>query len=352
MAERDERRAVYLNTPGMFVGINGGVLIAKEKDKTVQQVRLQDTSHLALFGNIQLSSQAIHALVEQEIPITYFSGGGRFKAITQGLGLKNVVNRIEQFRAAADHVTCLALAKRFVAGKIRAQRTLLMRNHTEPPEDVLRRLQKAQTDVERAESLTTLLGLEGAAASLYFEHFGGMLKPRNNSAENNTEPSDAPEPQWNFDFCTRNRRPPKDPVNALLSFAYSLLVKDFTIAAFSVGFDPYVGFYHQPRFGRPALALDIMEEFRAVVADSTVLTAINNGSITTGHFVRAGTAVNLTSEGRRIFLEAYEKRINQTIKHPVFEYEVCYRRAFELQYRLLARALLGEVAHYVPFRTR
>jgi CRISPR-associated protein Cas1 len=350
IAPRDERRAAYLNTPGLNVGLRQGVLVAREKDRVVQEVRVQDVNHVALFGNIQLSTQAIHVLAEEEIPVTYFSMGGYFHAISHGHGLKNVVTRIEQFRAADDPVTCLALAKRMVAGKIRSQRTLLLRNHAEPPDAVLRRLQQAQSDVERAGSLGALLGMEGAAAALYFEHFSGMLRPRRNGAE--ASPEHGPAAGWSFDFHARNRRPPLDPVNALLSLAYSLLAEDFTVAAYAVGFDPYVGFYHQPRFGRPALALDLMEEFRALVADSAVLTAINNGSITPSDFVSAGKAVNLTASGRKAFFEIYEKRVTSTIRHPVFGYEVSYRRAFELQYRLLARALSGELAHYVPFRTR
>lgn len=350
IAPRDERRAVYLNTPGMTVGLRQGVLVAKEKDKVVQEVRVQDMNHLALFGNIQLSTQAIQTLAGEEIPVTYFSMGGFFYGVMHGHGLKNVVTRIEQFRAAGDPITCLALAKRMVAGKIRNQRTMLMRNHVELPDAVTRRLQQAQADVERAEALGSLLGIEGAAAGLYFEHFGGMLRPRRTGADAATEHTATSE--WSFDFRTRNRRPPRDPVNAMLSLAYSLLAKDLTVAAYSVGFDPYVGFYHQPRHGRPALALDIMEEFRALVADSAVLTAINNGSVTTRDFVRAGDAVNLSAAGRKAFFEVYEKRVISTIRHPVFEYEVSYRRAFELQYRLLARALSGEIAHYVPFKTR
>ncbi len=350
IAPRDERRAVYLNTPGMYVGVRDSVLVAKEKEKVVQEIRLQDMNHLALFGNIQLSTQALQQLCEAEIPVTYFSMGARFYAIAHGHGLKNVVTRIEQFRAAGDAVTCLALARSMVAGKIRNQRTQLMRNHVELPDRVRLRLQQAQSDVERADSLASLLGIEGAAAAVYFEHFGGMIRPRRTGDEAAKEHTDAAE--WNFDFTTRNRRPPRDPVNAMLSLAYSMLAKDFTIAAYSVGFDPYVGFYHQPRFGRPALALDLMEEFRALVADSAVLTAINNGSVTPRDFVRAGDAVNLTPNGRKVFFEAYEKRVNSEIEHPVFGYKVSYRRAFELQYRLLARALSGELANYVPFRTR
>jgi CRISPR-associated protein Cas1 len=170
----------------------------------------------------------------------------------------------------------------------------------------------------------------------------GLESPASKKAEN----------EFTFDFTKRTRRPPTDPVNALLSLAYSLLAKDCTIAALAVGFDPYVGFYHQPRFGRPALALDLMEEFRPLIAESAVLTAINNRMITPGHFVRAGDAINLTPAGRKVFFQAYEQRMNALITHPVFDYKVSYRRVLELQARLLASHLTGEIPDYVPMVTR
>ncbi len=138
----------------------------------------------------------------------------------------------------------------------------------------------------------------------------------------------------------------------MLSLAYSLLAKDCTIGALAVGFDPYIGFYHQPRFGRPALALDIMEEFRPLIAESAVLTAINNRMITEKDFVRAGRAVNLTAAGRKQFFVAYEQRMSHLITHPIFDYKVTYRRSIELQFRILARYLTGEIEQYVPFMTR
>jgi CRISP-associated protein Cas1 len=157
---------------------------------------------------------------------------------------------------------------------------------------------------------------------------------------------------FSFDFTNRNRRPPRDPVNALLSLGYSLLSKDCTIAAYAVGLDPYVGFYHQPRFGRPALALDVMEEFRPLIVDSTVLTLTNNRMLGLSEFVQAGQAVNLTTAARKVFFEAYESRINSVITHPVFDYKVSYRRALELQFRMIAKTVTGEIPIYHPFQTR
>ncbi len=341
LAPRDERRALYLNSPGLYVGRKGEVLEIRDKKTVVQEVRIRDINHLGLFGNIQVSTQVVQELCDQDVPITFFSGGGRFYGITHGLGLTNVFTRVAQFDVAREKRRALIFARSFVAGKIRNQRTMLMRNHEEPPVPLLNRLRQAVNDALLAKSLDELLGIEGAAAANYFGAFAGMLKP-----EAGLEGS------FTFDFRSRNRRPPRDPVNALLSLGYSLLAKDCAIAAAAVGFDPYVGFYHQPRFGRPALALDIMEEFRPLIADSVAVTLVNNRMLDESHFVRAGNAVNLTARGRKIFFETYEARLTGVVTHPVFDYKVCYRRAIELQFRLLARVLTGEIAIYRPFVTR
>ena len=352
MAARDDRRALYLNTPGLYVGLKSARLIVRDKDKTTDEVRLRDVNHLALFGNIQLSTQAIQQLCELEIPVTYFSMGGWFYGWTHGHGLKNVSTRIAQFRQAADPVASLALSKQFIHGKIRNQRTLLMRNHAEPPDAALLRLKQAAKDVFDARSAGELLGMEGAAAAVYFAHFGGMIKTGGDARSGWGEGGAWPEAWQMFDFNGRNRRPPRDAVNALLSLAHSLLAKDCALAALAVGFDPYVGFFHQPRAGRPALALDLQEEFRPLVAESAVLTALNNRIIEPGDFLRAGDAVNLTKTGRKRFFDCYEKRMNDTLRHPVFDYQVSYRRALELQARLLAKALTGETTGYWPLMTR
>lgn len=352
IAARDDSRALYLNTQGYRVGCKDEVLTVKEKDHVVEEIRMRDVSHVALFGNIQISTQAIQSLCELEIPITYFSMGGWFYGITRGHTLKNIFLRMEQFRLARETSTCLSLARRFVHGKIRNHRTLLMRNHLEAPEPALARLRQAAEEALDAESLEVLLGIEGAAASQYFQHFNGMIKAEDELPGLESPAGAAREDGFNFIFQNRNRRPPTDPVNAVLSLAYSVLAKDCTLAALAVGFDPYLGFYHQPRFGRPALGLDLMEEFRPLIAESTALNCINNRILTGRDFVRAGDAVNLSAAGRKRFFQTYEQRMNALITHPLFDYKVSYRRALELQARLLAKALTGEIAEYVPLLTR
>jgi len=351
IAARDDTRALYLTTPGLFVGRSGEVLQVKEKKELVQEVRINDLSHVALFGNVQISTAAVQALCEADVPVTYFSMGGWFYGFTRGHSLKNVFTRVEQFRLARDPAVRLWLARSFITGKIRNQRTMLMRNHLEPPQPTLAKLKNSAGAVLAAKSIEELLGIEGAAASFYFGQFNGMIKVEDELAL--SEPSKLnPQLRFNFDFAGRKRRPPTDPVNALLSLAYSLLAKDCTIAALAVGFDPYIGFYHQPRFGRPALALDVMEEFRPLIAESCALTAINNRMVTEKDFVRAGRAVNLSAAGRKQFFVAYEARMSHLVTHPIFDYKVTYRRALELQFRILARYLTGEIDEYVPFMTR
>jgi len=186
-----------------------------------------------------------------------------------------------------------------------------------------------------ATDAASLLGIEGMAAKGYFEGFATLLQGG---------PT--------FDLEGRNRRPPRDPVNALLSFVYALLAKDLTLALNAVGFDVMLGFYHRPRYGRPSLALDLAEEFRPIVADSVVLTLINNGEVTPSSFIRRAGAVAMTDSARRAVLAAYERRMDSLVTHPMFGYRISYRRILEVQSRLLARTVLGELTEYPNFCTR
>ncbi len=360
MAPDVDTKVLYVNTPGVAVTRKGETVVVKDQAGTLAEVRIKDLHHLAVFGSAQISTALVQTLCEKEVPISHFSMGGWFYGLTRGHGLTNVFTRIRQFAFAADSDKALTLARLFVYGKIRNQRTLMMRNHIEPPPVALRALRNAASAALIAPNLPSLLGVEGAAALVYFQNFSGMIKGREETDEDElpgledsgTSRARDAQKEFPFDFTTRNRRPPRDPVNAMLSLAYSLLARDCTVAALAVGFDPYVGLCHQPRFGRPALALDVMEEFRPLIADSVVLTAINNRMITPIDFVRAGDAVNLTPEGRKRFFLAYEKRLGDTVTHPLFDYKVSYRRAIELQFRLLARTLTGEIECYLPFMTR
>jgi len=337
---RDDRLAVYVQGQGSSVGLKGEILEIRHKGSVVSAVRLIEISQLSLFGNVQLTAQALRELAAREVPIVHLSYGGWLHAVTTPPPHKNIELRRRQFATAVDPTVCLRLARAFVVGKIRNARTLLRRNAPTLPEGLLYQLAIARRRAEGAEALEQLLGIEGTAAREYFAHFALMFKVG--------EGEDVPV----FAFTSRNRRPPRDPVNALLSFLYALLSKEMVVTLVGVGFDPYLGFYHQPRYGRPALALDLMEEFRPLVADSVAIGLINNGELRPSDFIARAGAVALTESGRRRVLDAYERRMETLVTHPHFGYAVSYRRIFEVQARLLARFLLGEIQAYPAFYTR
>ena len=333
---RDDALPVYVQAQGTVVGKSGDQLEVKQKGQSLQKVRLMEVSHLAVFGNVQVTTQLLRELCARNIPICYFTYGGWFSGITIGMGHKNVELRCRQYLGAMTPATALPIARQMVFGKIKNCRTLLRRNHREPPAPILAELDRLAERAQTAPSLDTLLGVEGAAARTYFSEFKGMIK------------SDS----LDFDFRGRNRRPPRDPVNAILSFLYAMLIKQSTVTALTVGFDPYLGLYHQPKYGKPALALDLVEEFRPLIADSVCLTLLNNGELGSEHFIKRGDAVALTQAGRHRVIQAYERRMDSLITHPLFGYSVSYRRILEVQARLLSRHLQGELPVYPVFRTR
>ena len=339
---RDEALPLYVQANSAKVAKKGETLEVTVEDERKTSVRLIDVSQVVLMGNIYLTTPTLHELMRREIPVTWHSFGGWFLGHTAGIGHKNVELRTAQYRASFDEMICLKLARDLVRTKILNCRTLMRRNWRgeDKPELLFDELKRDSEDSQRAKNLPELLGMEGMAAQRYFGNFARLIK------------DDGDPNSFRFDFTRRNRRPPTDPVNALLSFAYTLLVRTWTVALSAVGFDPYRGFYHQPRYGRPALALDMMEPFRPLVADSVVLQAINNGEVRPSDFVSAAGSVALTDDGRKRFIAAFERRLSQEVTHPLFGYKVSYRRLFELQARLLGRFLLGDIPVYPDFTTR
>ncbi len=336
VASAPPAQPLYATTPGSRVSKRGGRVVLLEERKEVDSRRLIDVSHIALFGNVDAGSALVRACFDAGIPVAWFTMGGWFSGIATGMPPKNVELRMRQHRAAA--IGAPSLAASFVAGKIRNSRTLIRRHARKGAGAAVDQLAELAKAADRERGLESLLGLEGTAARIYFSCFADLL------ARGVDRPT--------FAFDKRHRRPPTDPVNALLSFFYALLIKDVTVAALAAGLDPYVGFYHRPRFGRPALALDLAEEFRSLIADSTVLTVINTGALGEGDFVRRGGAVSLTGPGRRKALAAYERRMRTELRHPIFQYTASYRRTLELQARLLAAVLVGDIARYRPLTTR
>lgn len=332
---KDNALPLYISEQGAFVGKSGERITIKMKKEELASVRLIDISQVCLFGSISLSAQAISELSRRGIPICHFSYGGWFHSITSGFVHKNVELRIQQYAAAQDSQRALIVARQLIAGKIKNCRTLLRRHIENKQAPVLAKLADYHKRLADIDSAQSLLGIEGMAAKEYFGEFFTFFP-------------DHPE----LAIDGRNRRPPRDPVNAVLSFLYSLLTKELTVVLQAVGFDPMLGLFHTPRYGRPSLALDLAEEFRPLIADSTALMVFNNGEVNADSFIQRAGAITMTSAGRNSVIGAYERRMETEITHPIFGYKVSYRRILEVQSRLLARYLLGEIPEYPSFVTR
>jgi CRISPR-associated protein Cas1 len=337
---RDDATPFYVQEQGAYVGCAKQRITVKKSGEELASVKLQDVSQLVLCGNVQVSTQAVQVLCEASIPLVYLSTGHWFYGISHGIHLRNAYDRAAQFRFAGEPRECLSFARRLVADKAENQRTLLRRN---APADSANDRALADIDdlaarIAGMDSLETLLGIEGAIAAAYFGRFSTLLKPRDFDA------------QW--DFAGRNRRPPRDPVNAMLSFGYALLAKECTVALLAEGLDPWWGLYHQPRHGRPALALDIMEPFRPAIVDSAVISAINTGMVQRSSFDTSSSGCILKPDGRKAFIRAYDARLDQLITHPIFDYRCSWRVVIRLQARLLSRWFRGGIPAYTSITTR
>lgn len=341
--QSDDGAVLYLQEPGSHVGKRSEHLVIRKDGQELNRVPIHAVRQVVVFGNVQVSTQALETLAASDIPVSYLTGHGRFLGAFVPAIPKNVGLREAQFRRFSDPAECLALSKAVVRAKLTNQRALLMRSlrgddARGSDEPAARGLIDLIRGLDDAASLETVLGLEGQGASLYFGEFGRFLKVR---------PSGR-----GFDFTTRNRRPPTDPVNALLSFAYALLTKDCFAAACTIGFDPYKGFFHSNRHGKPSLALDLLEEFRAVIADSVVLTLVNNETLTRDDFLTWRDSCQLTESGRSKFFQAYEQRKATVVTHPVYGYRMSYSRMLEVQARTLAAYVRGTIPAYTGFVVR
>lgn len=327
---------LYISKEGAIVRVTG-----ERVQVTLQRERLLDVpmikvEQLVMLGRVGITSPALRALMEHQIDIVYLSAWGKYLGRFQPPLSKNLILRKAQFRASDDPAQAAELARSFVRGKLLNMRTLLQRSARESAEEqitsAIAQLKALSKKLPRVGSVAEIRGLEGAGTAAYFGLFDRLIKAEG----------------WRFN--SRSRRPPTDPVNALLSFGYVLLANDLMSACQVVGFDPYVGYLHADRYGKPALALDLMEEFRPVIVDSLVLTLINKRMIAWEDVeVQPGNVHRMKDRAKRTFLRAYEERKRLEIKHPVFGYKANYRRCFELQARILAKALRGEIEGYVPF---
>ncbi|WP_341473839.1 CRISPR-associated endonuclease Cas4g/Cas1g [Desulfofundulus thermobenzoicus] len=332
-------RVLYVDQQGACIRRKGQRLLVTMEKETLADIPLCNVDQVVLVGGVNISTPVIKLLLESGTPVSFLSTGGAFRGVLEPSLNRNCILRLAQYGAYFDPVNRLNLAREFVRGKLANMRTMLLRYnrelHDTEIDAAVRRMARYITAAAGAGEPSLLLGLEGMGSREYFRVFGRLIRR-----------------EMPFMFEGRNRRPPRDPVNAMLGYCYSMLMKDLRSAVALVGFDPYLGFFHEAKYGRPALALDLMEEFRPIVADSVVLTAINKGMISETDFEYRLGGCFLNDTGRKKIYRAYEERRQQQITHPLFGYRLPYRRVFELQARFLGKVLQKELDRYIPFTVR
>lgn len=324
--------ALYLTEQGAVLRRSGERLVVTRDHQVVEEVPIIHVDQVVVMGNVQLTTPAVALLLQKDIDVVFLSSRGRFRGRLMTTGSRFAQLRHRQLRLMDDEAASLGIARAIVIGKLGNQRALLRRQKGQEVNGAVAFLEQAIAQARKADSIDSLRGVEGSAGARYF----GVLKA-------------LVPPEWGF--TQRVYHPPADPVNALLSFGYTLLLKDVSAAIQLVGLDPYLGFFHAIDYGRPSLALDIMEEFRPLV-DGMVLRLIGQGEIIRDDFQSRGRdkAVLLTDEARKRFVEAYEAQVNAPTTYAPREERTSYRRCIELQVRQLARLVLGQQKTYRPFK--
>lgn len=328
---------LYITRQETYLHKERETIVIKQGDDKLAQFPSLALTNILCFGRVSVSPFLMGYLAEQGIGLSFFTEYGRFLVRMQGPETGNVLLRRTQYRVADNEEQSLNVARLMIGAKIANSRAVLqrdLRNHGENP-SLLSTADKLATSLRRskhAESLGSLMGIEGDAASAYFSSFQERVRSSG------------------FNFNGRVRRPPTDPVNALLSFAYSMITQECVSALQGVGLDPYVGFLHQDRPGRPSLALDLLEEFRAGWADRLVLTLINRQQLKLKDFTHeASGAVRLTDDGRKTFLTHFQERKREELLHPYLKEKIPLGLLPHCQATLLARHLRGDVEYYPPW---
>lgn len=337
---------LYVMTPHSYLHLENDTLRVDVERVKKLQVPLHHLGSVVCLGNIMLSPALMHRCADTGISLVLLDGNGRFKARLEGAVSGNILLRQAQHRQAGDAAFALNVSRAMIAGKLRNARQVLLRGAREAADETDAKaltagataLRASVRNLPQAADLDSVRGIEGDAAKVYFSAMNGIVR---RDARNT------------FAMDGRTRRPPRDRINALLSFLYSMLMNDCRSALEAVGLDPQLGFLHAVRPGRAALALDLMEEFRAVMADRLVLTLINRGQIGANDFVeREGGAVLLEGDARRAVVVAYQERKQEEITHPLLETKMPIGLLPQIQARLLARHIRGETETYLPFLAR
>ncbi|MBD1849153.1 type I-D CRISPR-associated endonuclease Cas1 [Cyanobacteria bacterium FACHB-502] len=327
---------LYITQDDSFIGKTDERLTVRANKQTLLDVPLIKVDGVVVLGRATVSPAVVIELLERKIALSFLTQTGRYLGRLEPELTKNIFVRSAQWKAIAPSAPALHLVRGFVRGKLKNYRNALLRGQREFPElqlhSAITQLEQAIAPIDTAGTIDALRGLEGSGSAAYFGRFNALIRTEG------------------FQFTNRNRRPPTDPVNALLSLGYALLRHDVQSAVNLVGFDPYLGYLHTQRYGRPSLALDLMEEFRPLVVDAIVLSAINRRTLSPEAFVSEplSNAVSLTSDGLRTFLRLYEQKKQSKFKHPVLQTQCTYQEAFEIQARLMAKYLMGETEKYPP----
>ncbi|MBK8254882.1 MAG: type I-C CRISPR-associated endonuclease Cas1 [Polyangiaceae bacterium] len=336
---------LYVTTDGAYLSRNHDTVVVRVENEQKAQIPFIHISAVCCFGRVLMSPELMGALTEAGIHIAFFSSYGRFLARVEGLPGGNVLLRRAQHRAADNDLKSLSIARSVVIGKVVNTRQFLMHARRDAPTDERRQAIAAVCDrlsmhlksIPDAPTVEVLRGLEGIAAKDYFSVFGDLIKHRDSA----------------FTFEGRNRRPPKDRMNALLSFGYAVLLQDCVSAATGIGLDPGVGFLHEDRPGRLCLGLDLMEELRVPMVDRLMLSLVNRGQLAPNDFIdEPAGGIRLTDDARKTVLKAYQEMKMGEVQHAFLDQKVTWSRVPHIQALLLARTLRGDLDVYPPFALR
>jgi CRISPR-associated protein Cas1 len=328
---------LYLVEQGATLRKESDTFVVTKNDQVLQKIPAAKVEQVVIFGNVNITTPVIHYLLSQGIDCAFCSSSGKYHGRLFSTESKFGLLRQAQFQAVSSPELRVAVARQMVQGKLSNLRTMLMRylRESDNPDlaAAVEGLRQGMEKLSEAKEVSSVQGIEGYCTVLYFSAFRTLLKQ-------------------DLGFRSRVKRPPRDPVNSLLSFGYTLLVYDIQAAIRTVGLDPFLGFLHAPEYSKPSLALDIMEEFRPIIVDSIVLRVVNNRILTAEDFEKATEPdgmVRLKPEAIKTFLHHYEERVQTEVVHPVDKVQVTYRRCFELQARRLARVITGRERIYTPF---
>ncbi|MDK8894871.1 CRISPR-associated endonuclease Cas1 [Corynebacterium sp. MSK006] len=330
-------QVLHVATPGARLSTRQGRVLISVRGERQATVPLERVNGLVLHGNVDVSSALLRNLMWQRITVVWCSSSGRVYGWNQPGDGPNGAARVQQHVASAHGR--VDLAREFIAGKIAGQATLLRRNADPSQPAAVASMRELQRIAAASTSRQEIFGVEGSAAALYFGHFATMLRGTHRGWFTKRWPG-------------RSGRGATDPLNSALNYTYALLTAEAVKALIACGLDPHAGFLHSSSRNKPALALDLMEEFRAVIADSCVISCINRGALTPSSFSEVTGTPRLTPEGRKALIRVFENRMNTEFTHPTFGYRVSWRRALEVQARLVLGCLDGTQEHYVAVKTR